>query len=217
MFLRLARTTAALGSTSDAVPVGTAHTSVSHTLLLTRHERLLEIVPTYSPFASRIQADLVALPFRANSAASAWANRSYIHLPKDQVPLARHLDDDLTMEQDGCTVRSSLRVLLEGLNPSLHAADAGYGFAGPGNRFWPALERADATTVDAARNPVALARRHGIGMTDLVKRATPRADEMSQAEYIDGLDRLDRLCRWLEPTTVCRTPSSGPSTRLSLK
>jgi double-stranded uracil-DNA glycosylase len=238
-------------------------------------------VPKYSPFALRVQADLSALPFRTNSAASAWANRSYIHLPKDQLPLAlhdlhrvlvvdapvevivfegegeiRHPDDDLAIEQHGGTVRrlfsrwqeaelravmtgagfadleserferslvvrgrrdrtladtvaSSLRVLLVGLNPSLHAADAGYGFAGPGNRFWPALERADATTNDAARNPVALARRHGIGMTDLVKRATPRADEITRAEYIEGLDRLDRLCRWLEPATVCLVGLSG--------
>jgi double-stranded uracil-DNA glycosylase len=107
------------------------------------------------------------------------------------------------------TVASSLRVLLVGLNPSLHAADAGYGFAGPGNRFWPALERADATTNDAARNPVVLARRHGIGMTDLVKRATPRADEITRAEYVEGLDRLERLCRWLEPETVCLVGLSG--------
>src|SRR5262249_35593594 len=33
-------------------------------------------------------------------------------------------------------VGPGLRVVVCGLNPSLHAADAGVGYAGPGNRFW---------------------------------------------------------------------------------
>ena len=39
------------------------------------------------------------------------------------------------------TVNSNMRLLLVGLNPSFHAADAGYGVAGPGNRFWEAFAR----------------------------------------------------------------------------
>ena len=35
-------------------------------------------------------------------------------------------------------VGPGMRLLLCGLNPSLYAADAGVGFARPGNRFWPA-------------------------------------------------------------------------------
>ena len=36
------------------------------------------------------------------------------------------------------TVGANMRVLLVGLNPSLHAADAGVGFISPSNRFWKA-------------------------------------------------------------------------------
>src|SRR5262249_32655972 len=63
-----------------------------------------------------------------------------------------------------------MRLLMCGLTPSLYAADAGVGFARPGNRFWPALLAAGLATVD--RSPDLALRDHGIGMTDLVKRAT---------------------------------------------
>ncbi len=36
------------------------------------------------------------------------------------------------------TVGPGMRVLVVGLNPSVLSADAGVGFARPGNRFWPA-------------------------------------------------------------------------------
>jgi TDG/mug DNA glycosylase family protein len=44
---------------------------------------------------------------------------------------------------------------------------------------------------------------HGIGMTDLVKRATARAAELAVDEYAAGLGRVDRLAAWLTPAVVC--------------
>lgn len=99
------------------------------------------------------------------------------------------------------TVAPGLRLLMVGLNPSLYAADAGFAFARPGNRFWPAL--AAAGIHDGARCPATLARPGGIGFTDLVKRATRQADELTPAELADGLGRVDRLARWLQPGAVC--------------
>lgn len=99
------------------------------------------------------------------------------------------------------TVGPRMRLLLVGLNPSLHAADSGVGFSGPTNRGWPALLASGLATTD--RDPVALLRDHGIGMTDLVKRTTARASELSGDEYREGLERLDRLSAWLQPSAVC--------------
>lgn len=99
------------------------------------------------------------------------------------------------------TVAPGMRLLLVGLNPSLVAADAGVGFHRRGNRAWPALARAGMATVD--RDPVDLLVRHRIGMTDLVKRASPRADSLSDEELAHGVARLDRLCAWLRPGSVC--------------
>jgi TDG/mug DNA glycosylase family protein len=95
------------------------------------------------------------------------------------------------------TVGAGMRLLFCGLNPSLYAADAGVGFARPGNRFWPAALAAGLVSVD--RDPDHALRHHGIGMTDLVKRATVSADELTTAEYRSGLARVERLAR-LAPT-----------------
>ena len=105
------------------------------------------------------------------------------------------------------TVGAGMRLLLVGLNPSLHAADSGVGFSGPTNRGWPALLEAGLATVD--RDPVALLSEQRIGMTDMVKRATARASELHPDEYRRGLERLDRLCAWLQPAAVCVVGLAG--------
>lgn len=97
-------------------------------------------------------------------------------------------------------VAAEMRLLVCGLNPSVRAADAGIGYVTPGNRFWPAALAAGLVTRD--RDPRHALLADGIGMTDLVKRPTPRADALTRAEYIEGVARLDRLCDWLRPSAV---------------
>ena len=46
-------------------------------------------------------------------------------------------------------------------------------------------------------------------MTDLVKRVTRRADELTPDEYRDGLDRVDGLAGWLRPRAVCVVGLTG--------
>lgn len=104
-------------------------------------------------------------------------------------------------------VGPNLRLMLCGLNPSEYAADVGVGFARPGNRFWPAALAAGIVTRD--RDPRHALLEHGVGMTDLVKRATPRANALAKAEYRDGAARLERLVRWLRPQVVVFVGLSG--------
>jgi TDG/mug DNA glycosylase family protein len=113
---------------------------------------------------------------------------------------------------DGMTVRArrllslpdvvgpGMRMLVSGLNPAVYAAERGIGFARPGNRFWPAMVAAGLAA--AERDPVALLRDHGIGMTDIVKRATPRASDLDPSEYREGWSRLEHLVSWLQPEKV---------------
>ncbi len=120
------------------------------------------------------------------------------------------------------TVGPGMRLLICGLNPSPAAADAGVAFARPGNRFWPAATAAGLIPERLDRRPVEALAEHGIGLTDLVKRVTRRADELTTAEYRDGIDRVEHLVRWLEPGAVCfvglagwraaidRTATAGP-------
>ena len=104
-------------------------------------------------------------------------------------------------------VGPAMRVLLVGLNPSLYSADVGVGFARPGNRFWPAMLAAG--MVDTAREPRRALVDHHIGMTDLVKRATARADELEIVEYQRGYERVRSLVTWLRPSVVCIVGLSG--------
>jgi len=105
------------------------------------------------------------------------------------------------------TVGPEMRLLVCGLNPSVYSADVGTGFARNGNRYWPAALAAGLVSRD--RDPHHALVHHGIGMTDLVKRATARADELSTAEYRAGLDRVARLCEWLRPGAVCFVGLAG--------
>jgi TDG/mug DNA glycosylase family protein len=105
------------------------------------------------------------------------------------------------------TVGPRMAILVCGLNPSVYAAEAGVGFARPGNRYWPAALAAGIVTVD--RDPDHALRHHGVGMTDVVKRATPRADALATDEYRAGLAQLDRLVAWLRPGAVCFVGLTG--------
>lgn len=105
------------------------------------------------------------------------------------------------------TVGPGMRLLVCGLNPSIYSADAGIGFARPGNRFWPAALAAGLVTRD--RDPSDALRSHGIGMTDVVKRATARADELDPHEYRTGMARIERLVAWLRPGAVCFVGLAG--------
>ncbi len=105
------------------------------------------------------------------------------------------------------TVGPNMSILLCGLNPSVYSAEVGVGFGRPGNRFWPAALAAGLLSKD--RDPFHALAAHGVGMTDLVKRATPRAADLSTDEFHNGFGRLDRLVEWLKPGVVCFVGLTG--------
>jgi TDG/mug DNA glycosylase family protein len=98
------------------------------------------------------------------------------------------------------TVGTRMRVLVCGLNPSVYAADAGIGFVRGSNRFWRCALAAGLT--DRPKDPLHALVEHGMGMTDLVKRATPRSSELTRDEYKAGHGRVSRLAGWLRPGVV---------------
>src|SRR5262249_43349155 len=86
--------------------------------------------------------------------------------------------------------------------PGLYSAATGYHFARPGNRFWPALHASGFTPrlLRPAEQQDLLD--IGLGITNVVARATTRADQLSTAELVAGGRALaanaDRLGpRWL--------------------
>jgi TDG/mug DNA glycosylase family protein len=89
-------------------------------------------------------------------------------------------------------IAPGLRVLFCGINPGLHTALSGHHFAGPGNRFWPALHASGFT--ERRLRPVeerSLLER-GLGITNVVPRATAAAAELRPGEYEAGGRALER-------------------------
>jgi TDG/mug DNA glycosylase family protein len=80
------------------------------------------------------------------------------------------------------------------------SADLGFGYAGATNRFWSVAVAAGLIT--HARQPLLSLAEDGVGMTDLIKRATPNADSLTAAEYQAGAERVGRLAEWLRPGVV---------------
>ena len=83
-------------------------------------------------------------------------------------------------------VAPGLRVLFAGINPSLYSAATGFHFARPGNRFWPALHRSGFTDRQLQPAEQHLLLDAGLGITNVVARATARADELDAVELRAG-------------------------------
>src|SRR2546423_4361699 len=79
-----------------------------------------------------------------------------------------------------------LDVVFCGINPGLYSAATGHHFARPGNRFWPALHRARFTPRLLRPAEQELLLTYGQGVTNLVARATARADELTAEEFVAG-------------------------------
>jgi TDG/mug DNA glycosylase family protein len=125
-------------------------------------------------------------------------------VPADESARPNHMRRARTLPD---TVGPGMRALVCGLNPSLVAADAGYGYAGPSNRFWPAALAAG--LVSRRGDPLAALLDDGVGMTDLVKRATASAGALAADEYRAGAARVGRLVEWLRPGRILFVGLSG--------
>ncbi|MBT2385266.1 G/U mismatch-specific DNA glycosylase [Streptomyces sp. ISL-11] len=96
-------------------------------------------------------------------------------------------------------VADGLRVLFCGINPGLMSAATGHHFARPGNRFWPVLHASGFTPrlLRPAEERELLD--HGLGITNVVARASARADELSDAEFREGGRILTEKVELLRP------------------
>jgi double-stranded uracil-DNA glycosylase len=95
-----------------------------------------------------------------------------------------------------------LRVLFCGINPGLWSAATGHHFARPGNRFWPALHLSGFTPRQLRPDEQRELLAHRLGITNMVARATARADELTPQELRDGGIRLTELVDRLRPAAL---------------
>ena len=99
-------------------------------------------------------------------------------------------------------VGPNLRLLLVGINPGRRSSEVGAHFAGPGNRFWPALAAAGITDRVLRPDEQWELTAVGVGITNLVARPSPRAADLTPEELRAGGRTLIRnLASW-EPRVV---------------
>ncbi len=104
-----------------------------------------------------------------------------------------------------------LDVAFVSINPSVYSVEQGHYFARRSNKFWPCISASTLTL--RMRQELGVERlepehdvllpRYGIGFTDAVKRATPRAGDISPAEFSAGVDAVLRKIRRYRPRIVC--------------
>ncbi|MEU5162097.1 G/U mismatch-specific DNA glycosylase [Streptomyces sp. NPDC020875] len=118
-------------------------------------------------------------------------------------------------------VAPGLSVLFCGINPSLMSAVTGHHFARPGNRFWPVLRLSGFTPRQLAPAEQGELLSYGLGITNVVARATARADEVSAAEFREGGRVLREKVARLQPgwlavvgVTAYRVAFAEPKARI---
>ena len=100
------------------------------------------------------------------------------------------------------------RLLFVGINPGLWTAATGAHFARRGNRFYPALWRAGIVDrlIDASAgmsdDDRALLLDRGIGITNVVPRASARADELTTEELVEGGRKLIETVTRVHPKVI---------------
>jgi TDG/mug DNA glycosylase family protein len=121
-------------------------------------------------------------------------------------------------------IAPGLDVLFCGINPGLYTAAVQQHFGRPGNRFWPALHRAGFTPrlfhPSEQHELLAL----GIGITNVVARATAAADALTVDELRAGGKALERKVRRHKPRYLAivgigayRTAFERPKAKLGLQ
>ena len=108
-------------------------------------------------------------------------------------------------------LRDGLDVVFVGINPSVFSVERGHYFARPTNRFWPCLSRSILSR--RARQALSVERLgpehdralldHGIGFTDLVKRATAKASELAPSEFAPAVRHLLAKLERHRPRIAC--------------
>src|SRR5688572_1209828 len=99
-------------------------------------------------------------------------------------------------------IAPGLKVLFCGINPGLYTAAIGHHFGRPGNRFWPTLHAAGFTPRLLSPFEERELLTWGYGITNMVDRATAAADELTDAQMIEGGRKLVARIERYRPQVV---------------
>jgi len=117
-------------------------------------------------------------------------------------PRRRPTRDELQAAYDRAVpdlIAPGLKVLICGINPSLAAGATGFHFGGTANRLWATLHQAGFTDRQLHPSETDELLAAGIGITNIVNRATARADEIHDDEIRAGVGRLTATVAEYQP------------------
>src|SRR3954463_10353250 len=83
-------------------------------------------------------------------------------------------------------VEPGVKVLFVGINPGVRSAETGHHFAGPSNRFWKLLHDSKLVSEPITFRDDDRLHEWGLGITNLIARATPGIDTLKPREYVEG-------------------------------
>jgi double-stranded uracil-DNA glycosylase len=99
-------------------------------------------------------------------------------------------------------VGPGLLVLFCGINPGQRSGELGLHFARAGNRFWKLLHAGGFTDHVMAPDEQSALPHLGVGITNLVERATTAASELRPEELREGARRLEHIAQLVQPRCV---------------
>jgi TDG/mug DNA glycosylase family protein len=108
-------------------------------------------------------------------------------------------------------LRRSLDLVFVGINPGLYSAERGHYFARTTSRFWPAFSASRLSEPVRRGLRVDVLRpehdgelpRFGIGLTDVVKRASSNASQLTPADFATGVPLLVKKLQRFRPRLAC--------------
>lgn len=98
---------------------------------------------------------------------------------------------------------SNLDIVFVGINPGIYSDRVGHYFARKQNMFWSALNESGLVPQVLTPWDDARVTTFGLGLTDLVKRASASAGEVSESEFVQGGRDLRRKLEPLKPRIIC--------------
>jgi len=110
------------------------------------------------------------------------------------------LPSDLTLPD---ILAPGLDLVFIGINPSIYSAERGQYFARPSNMFWRCLNQSGLVPAPLGPSDGPRLLAFGIGLTDIVKRPTHDASELTADEFAAGREALRGKLLRVAPRCVC--------------
>lgn len=100
-------------------------------------------------------------------------------------------------------LKPDLDIVFVGINPSQYSVHVGHYYAKPGNRFWKAANQSGLFDKSLGPKDDHRVLEFGIGLTDVVKRPTRKANDLRAADYQQWVPVFKANIERFKPRIVC--------------